>query len=244
MEHQPASVHERRLQEMLHVVGLELDAEQLSACVEHMLWVLATNESINLTAITDPETALRLHVVDSLVAVPEVAESPPGPLCDVGSGGGFPGVPLAIAGKRDTLLLDSVGKKVRALQAYLETSGLSPRVRAESARAEELALESPNLFASVTMRAVSNLASLVELAAPLLMRGGRLVALKGDLGDAEIAASQKAARICGLEMISVRRIALPEGHESRSIVSYAAISAPSISLPRRNGLAQSKPLAR
>lgn len=243
MKHSTRSEYELRLRSMLVEAAVELDDEQLHACLDHVLWMLDTNRSVNLTAITEVETALRLHVVDSLIALREVQGSPAGIMCDIGTGGGFPGVPLGLASARETLLVDSVGKKTRVLQEYLDSQGLAPRMRAVSTRAEDLALESPGAFAVVTMRAVSALPSLVELAAPLLMKGGRLIALKGDVSEEEVGAGKAAAATCGLTMVDVRRIVLPEGHESRSIVSYVVTSAPRIRLPRRNGLAQSKPLA-
>jgi len=239
-EQEPLS---RQLEELLAALDMVLPQATIAAVVEHLCWVLKANATINLTAITDPATALRLHVLDSLTAVPEITASPAGRLCDIGTGAGFPGVPLALASGRETLLLDSVGKKMRVLQEFLDEAGLTPPIRTHVGRAEDLALLSPAAFSVVTTRAVSQLASLVELAAPLLSRGGHLIALKGPVSADEVRAGSEAARLCGLELVGIRRISLPEGNESRSIVTFAATGAPRLKLPRRNGLAQSKPLA-
>jgi len=232
-----------RLDDLLRESGIALPEHVAETVLAHLLWVLEQNKTINLTAIKDPESAIRLHLVDSLYALEEVADSPAGLLCDIGSGGGFPGVPLGIATGRETLLVDSVGKKMRALQGFLEDEGLAPTLRTTTGRAEEIVSTLGASCAVVTMRAVSVLPSLVELAAPLLLPGGRLIALKGAIEEEELTRGRAAARLVGLKLDAVRRFTLPEGGESRSIVTFSAIGRGKIRLPRRTGLAQSKPLA-
>lgn len=237
------------LGEMDIVVG----ADFLSACVAYLLEVLFENESVNVTAIRDPREALRLHVVDSLAALPDVLSAPSGPLCDVGSGGGFPGVPLCLASGREGVLLDSVGRKselvARALAATasrmreshlgVDLTGVMPA----TARAEEYALEAPAQFAVVTSRAVAELPVLVEYAAPLLIDRGAFVALKGSPSIDEIAKGRSAAEICGMTLMAERHYTLPAGGEARAIFVFERTSAPSIALPRGTGRASKRPLA-
>ena len=126
--------------------------------------------------------AVRLHIVDSLMVLPEIGDAPDGMMIDLGSGAGFPGVPLALACGRSTLLLDSVGKKARAVRSFLVELGLDGKVDVYPRRAEEMELDPSNRAAVVVARAVSSLPSLVELASPLLRQGGWLVAMKGRRG--------------------------------------------------------------
>lgn len=150
---------------------------------------------MNLTAITEPAAAARLHVADSLAGVVSIRTGPHATLLDLGSGGGFPGLPLAAAlpATRVTLV-ESVGKKAQFLAAAVAVAGLGGRVAVLRTRAEALA---PGRWDVVTARAVGDLADLVELAMPLLALGGRLVAWKrGDL-EVELAAAARVARLLG-----------------------------------------------
>jgi 16S rRNA (guanine527-N7)-methyltransferase len=169
--------------------------------------LLAWNASINLTAIRQPaEIALR-HVVDSLAATALLGDV--GGFVDLGSGGGFPGIPLAAALPVERVaLVDSVGKKAAFLAAAVEVAGLSARVGVAAARAEELASEDRHRerWPAVTARAVGSLAELVELAFPLLAVGGRLVAWKRfDIAD-EMRAGRRAVDALGGGSIDERPV--------------------------------------
>lgn len=237
-----AQEFQHELHDMLGALGTVLPVEAEREVIAHMLWVIEVSEQINLTAIREPLQALRLHVLDSLMAIPELDAAPAGPFCDIGTGGGYPGVPLALATGRDVLLVDSVGKKVRALDGYLRGRGLGDRMTTWAGRAEALALVQPAAFAAVCMRAVAPLVSLMELAAPLLVPSGRLVALKADVSAGEMAAAREAQEITGMHIEAVRPFLLPRDGEARSIVSFVKVNEPQITLPRREGLAQKKPL--
>lgn len=225
-----------RLRHLLHSNDISLPETDESLILGHTQWVLEQNKHINLTAITSYDDAIRLHVVDSLFALPDVEEALPGPMLDIGSGGGYPGVPLGIAAHRETRLLDSVQKKMRVLQGFLEEAGLSPSIRAQPGRAEDLAREAAGAYAVVTARAVSALPSLVELARPLVYIGGRFIALKGALEGEELRRGDAAAGIAGFERTGLRRYALPEGGEARTIVIYTAENEPDVALPAARGL--------
>ena len=201
----------------------------MAAIRAHVRLLLAWNRAINLTAIVEPQAIALLHVADSLSAVPSIARAiagvPTHPsrsgrprIVDLGSGGGFPGVPLAAAlPDADVTLLDSVAKKTRFLTAAVDAAGLSDRVRARTGRAEEVAREAEErgTAAIVTARAVGPLADLVELAMPLLSPGGTLVAWKrGAIGE-ELAAAARATRVLGAsdpEVAPVEAIEELRGH--------------------------------
>ena len=155
-----------------------------------MRFLLAWTAAINLTGIRAPAEIARLHVLDSLSAVPLLRRAGARALLDLGSGGGFPGLPVAIAlGAERALLVDSVGKKVRFLETVIEALGLGDRVRAAATRAEALARDPAQreTWPAVTARAVASLADLVEVALPLVAPDGVLVAWKRAPMDLELA---------------------------------------------------------
>ena len=230
----------RSLRESALVFGLELSAEAAARMLEHLGLLSIANEKFNLTAIPREEW-LWSHVLDSLSCAPEVNDSIAGTLADLGSGGGFPGIPLAIATAREVVLVESVKKKAMFLAEVLSEMRIVGRVA--PVRAEELALQEPGSFAVVTARAVSALPSLVELAAPLLKPGGRLVCLKGDPRAEELESGVRAADICGLAAVSARRVEVPFTKATRTIVVYERVGLPRVRLPRRPGSAQKQPLA-
>ena len=165
---------------------------------DHVRLMLAWNAKINLTAIVEPGDIARLHVADSLAAIRILAAHAVDAFADIGSGAGFPGIPLAAALGTTTLLVESTAKKARFLEAAIGVTGLA-HVDVAAGRAEAVAADPRNReqWPAVTARAVAALPDLVELAFPLLRRGGILVAWKrGDL-RAEIAAAERAGRALG-----------------------------------------------
>jgi 16S rRNA (guanine527-N7)-methyltransferase len=174
-----------------------LQPEAREAMDGHVQLLVAWNQAINLTAVRDPVEMARVHVLDSLAAVPLLAGLGVRAFLDLGSGGGFPGVPLSAAlGAERVLLVDSVAKKVRFLATVIEAVGLTRTTAAEQARAEALALDQRDREAwpAVTARAVAPLADLIEVALPLVAPGGVLVAWKGASAAAELAAAAPALR--------------------------------------------------
>lgn len=204
--------------------------------------ILEANKVTNLTRITDGEQARLLHIEDSLVGLPEVNEAPTGLYGDLGSGGGFPGVPLALATGRKTLLVDSVKKKMAIVQSALDDLSLSEQISTSSERIEDLPLEYKEKFAVLTARALSKLVSLIELASPLLKKGGRLVCYKAQLSSEELEEALAVQDLVGMKMISQREVCLSDGETTRTIVVFEKIGKSRIKLPRRIGLAQKQPL--
>lgn len=189
---------------------------------DHVRLLRAWNAAINLTSIRDPASIAIRHVVDSLAAVPlllarRVGGARVDAFLDLGSGGGFPGVPLAAAiPVARAALVESVGKKAAFLAAAVGATGLAPRVTVAGARAEDLARDPDHRerWPVVTVRAVGGLDELVELAFPLLVPGGMLVAWKGgDIVDETAAALRAVAGMGGgrIEALPVRASGL-EGH--------------------------------
>lgn len=216
-------------------------SQQKALLDKHLELVIEENKVTNLTRIVDWESAQVLHVEDSLAGLPEVEEAMPGPYLDMGSGAGFPGIPLAIVTGRETLLADSVGKKTRALDSFAANLGIDDAVSTYHGRIEDLALQMPNRFSLITARALSSLASLLELASPLLAKGGSLVCYKAQSESEELEHAKEIARKLGMEFVSSRGFVLSDGETNRAIVVFQKRCNPSMKLPRRVGLAQKKP---
>jgi 16S rRNA (guanine527-N7)-methyltransferase len=213
------SAYDAALDAGLASLGLPLDATARRALSDHARLLLAWNRAINLTSITDPERLAVLHVLDSLSAAPLLLRAGAMRLADLGSGGGYPGLPLAVAlPETRVTLIDSIAKKTRFLEAAVHATGLSSRVEVATARAEALENEirkgRRRPFDVVTARAVGAMGRLVELAFPLLARGGRLIAWKrGDVA-AEVEAAATVVQRLGGGSIRIENIPTPglEGH--------------------------------
>ncbi|MBF8289364.1 MAG: rsmG [Chloroflexi bacterium] len=197
-----------------------MDAAALEAIERHVRLLLAWNAAINLTAITDPEAIARLHVADSLSALDLVRAGPHGSLLDLGSGGGFPGLPLALVlpGTR-VLLVESVAKKAAFLEAARRALGLEGRVDVAAVRVESLVPPSGKpAWDVMTARAVGSLADLVELALPVLAPGGRLVAWKRGEITAELEGAGRAAAVLGGSEPEVRTLPSGAGLDGHALV--------------------------
>jgi 16S rRNA (guanine527-N7)-methyltransferase len=223
-------------------IGIELSPDQARTIARHLALVLEANEHMNLTAIREPAEALRLHVCDSLLALPELLECPEGPCVDLGSGAGFPGIPLAVVSGRRFVLCESIKRKALFLDTVVDDLGLGYHVAVDSRRAEDLSKTDRERFTCVVARAVAPLSALVELASPLLAEGGRLVALKSRSSD-EIADADRTARVVGMKYRSTREVLLPGGGELRSLIVYEREGVASVTLPRRTGMAQKRPVS-
>lgn len=215
--------------------------EQRKLLDTHLELVIQENTITNLTRIIDWEQGQLLHIEDSLQGLPEVLEAPEGLLIDLGTGGGFPGIPLAIMTRRETLLVDSVGKKIKALDRIINELGLTDHIKTYAGRAEDLAQQEPESAAVITARALSSLPSLLELAAPLLQKGGHLVCYKGQPSDEEVTHARELEDLLGMELISQRDLVLSDNETHRSILVFEKVAEPKVKLPRRVGMAQKKP---
>lgn len=182
-----------------------------------------------------------LHVEDSLAALPELNDAPEGRYADLGSGGGFPGVPLAIASGRDTLLVDSREKKMKLVQGVLEDMGLAGQIETYAGRAELLARSHAGEFAVVTARALAQLSVLLELASPLLQRKGHLICYKANIKEDELLHVREVERKTGMKLVSDREFVLAEKY-TRRILVFEKTTKPGMKLPRAEGAAQKNPL--
>jgi 16S rRNA (guanine527-N7)-methyltransferase len=179
--------------------GVALEGQIGQQLHAYLVQLLETNQAFNLTAVTEPEAAWHKHILDSLSLVPPLAGAAElRKVVDVGSGGGLPGIPLAIAlPDRHFTLLEATGKKARFLVDVSRALGLG-NVQVVEQRAESFGQgEGRARFDAVTARAVSRLPVLLELTLPLLRPDGVCLALKGEQADLEVKEAERALRVLG-----------------------------------------------
>ena len=220
---------------------MDFSSRQEELFKQHLMLVLRANEKVNLTRIDTLEKGMELHVEDSLSALEEAMQAPEGKYVDIGTGGGFPGVTLAIATGRPTVLVESRKNKAEALEEMIREMGIGSSVRVYCGRAEQLAREERESFSLATARAVSKTAALLELASPLLCTGGLLVCYKARLEAEEVCEARRVEPLTGMRLKSKRSFTLSEEAGIRTILCYEK-GEDIERLPRRDGLAQKKPL--
>jgi len=210
-----------RLSAGLRALAIELPQAAQARLADHVRLLLAWNAAINLTAIRDPVAAATAHVIDSLAALPILRAEGVREFVDIGSGGGFPGIPLAVALPADrAVLVESIAKKARFLETAVAGLGLAGRVTVSATRAENLARDDVTRrrpWQAVVVRAVAPLPELVELALPLLRVDGLLIAWKSLPLDDELAAGQEALAALGGGMATVNDVEVV-GLESHVLV--------------------------
>jgi 16S rRNA (guanine527-N7)-methyltransferase len=222
--------------------GLDLDEVQLAQLARYAAELLAYNAHTNLTAITAPAEVYVRHFLDSLSLALHWGAAPDS-LVDIGTGAGFPGLPLKILRPELALLLvDSVAKKTAFVSHMVELLGLQG-VRVVAARAEELGRDprERERHAVVTARAVADLRVLAEYGLPLLRVGGRLLAPKGAGAGEEAAAAARAIERLGGELLGVEPVVLP-GVEPRAVVVIAKVAPTDPRYPRAVGVPARRPL--
>lgn len=171
-------------------LGIDLDQSQLDLLWRYGVMLRERNAHVNLTSIVSPEGILTLHMLDSLSVAPYLGDAQR--LIDVGTGGGFPGIPLAVAfPKRHFTLIDGTQKKIRFVAEAIAALDIR-NAQAIAARAEDF--EAAKEFDVAILRAVSSLADAVRHSAHLLRRGGRLLAMKGRLPEEELQAVPRGWR--------------------------------------------------
>lgn len=200
--------------------------------------VVAQNEVMNLTAITEPEQVAKLHLLDSL-SVLAVQDLTGKKVIDVGCGAGFPGVPLKIACPgMELTLLDSLGKRMNWLQEILPTLGVD--AQCITARAEEAVTDRREQYDFATSRAVARLPILLELTAPYVKVGGAVLAMKGAAAQEELDESKNAIRALGLKLEKIQQFSI-DG-TSHAVIVLRKIAPTPKQYPRRYAKIKQAPL--
>lgn len=231
-----------RMQEQsAQILSMELTPHQLEQFCQYGDMLLEWNQRMNLTSITDPEEIILKHFIDSLALAHAVQG---GKLADIGTGAGFPGIPLKILRPElDVCLVDSLAKRVEFLNAVVSNLNLT-KIEAVHARAEDLGRNDRYRagFDSVTSRAVARLPILLEYAIPLLKLNGRFLAAKGLVAEQEVNESAMALELLGGELRAIENYVLGDGAEHRALVIVEKVKKTPPAYPRRAGIPAKKPL--
>ncbi len=235
---------EKLAQDALALLNIRLTRRQLSCFERYEQELLEWNSRFNLTAIRDVEGIRAKHFLDSLTCLLAWRDNPPAKLIDIGTGAGFPGIPLKILQPSLSLtLIESVGKKAEFCRHVVDTLNLE-KVEVVHARAEEVG-QQPRFrerYDGAVARAVANLPILVEYLLPLVRVGGIILAMKGESGPAEAHAGEKAIRLLGGQLRQMIKIGLPGVAEDRYLIVIDKTAATPPNYPRRVGLPSKKPL--
>ena len=222
----------------LPTLGLSLREDQIDRLCRFGQLLLRQNQVMNLTAITEPTAVARLHFLDSLALLREEALAGK-TLIDIGCGAGFPGVPLAIAEPSlRVTLLDSLQKRVNWLKTILPELGVDATCVA--ARAEEYVAEHREAYDVATSRAVARLNILSELCLPYVKVGGKFLALKGAMAQAEADEAKTAIEALGGRLSEIREY--PVGEATHRIVVVEKVRPTPKAYPRKFAKIKQQPL--
>ena len=224
--------------------GITLTEKQLTRFERYADMLIQWNNQYNLTAIREKDTILIKHFLDSLSCLAVIPESKSFCLIDVGTGAGFPGIPIKIALPNIRLtLVDSVGKKVNFCQHIIDTLALE-NTKVIQARAEELGQSADHreTYDWAVARAVSKLSTLSEYLLPLIKVGGTMLAQKGESGPFESHNAEKAIQLLGGHLRQLHQIMLPGVVEERYLILIDKIATTPPQYPRRTGQPSRNPL--
>lgn len=228
------------LKAFLEKLNIDGTDEKEITLKRYMEGVLAWNEKVNLTAITDCDEFVQKHLIDSLLCAETLAFTESSSICDVGTGGGFPGVPLAVCYPDKTfVLMDSLGKRVRIVQQLCDDLGIR-NVTVVHGRAEDLARQEVyrDSFDLCVSRAVANMRVLCEYCMPFVRAGGYFIAYKGADCESEIGDAREAIRLLGGEPPQIA----PLPHFGHSLVVIRKMEPTPGAYPRKAGVPSKKPL--
>ena len=221
----------------LPTLGLDLSDETKDTLCAFGRAMVKQNEVMNLTGITDDVGVANLHLLDSLTVMAS-ADLAGKTLIDVGCGAGFPGVPLAIASGAKITLLDSLGKRMKWLEEVLPTLGIE--AECVTARAEEAVATRRESYDFATSRAVARLNILLELTAPYVKVGGKVLAMKGTAAKEELAEAKNAIAKLGLKIEEVKEF--PIDGTNHAVIVLKKVSPTPKQYPRRFAAIKKAPL--
>jgi 16S rRNA (guanine527-N7)-methyltransferase len=225
-------------------LGIKLSPQQISSFEIYEKELMEWNEKFNLTAIRDTEGIRVKHFLDSLSCVKEIKATSVNRLIDVGTGAGFPGIPLKLFFPAMQLtLVESVGKKAGFCKHIVETLKLD-NVEVSTLRAEEIG-QLPKFrekYDWAVARAVASMPILLEYLLPLVRVGGGVLAQKGESAHAEAQLAEKASQLLGGKLDHISKLTLPGVVEEHYLVVYKKMAICPQKYPRRVGIPSKTPL--
>ena len=224
--------------------GINLSDTQMEQYNRYFELLVEWNEKINLTAITEPKEVAIKHMIDSITAYDENLFKDGTTVIDVGTGAGFPGLPLKIFCPEIKLtLMDSLNKRIKFLQTVVEELGLKD-VECVHARAEEGARNKKyrESFDIAVSRAVARLPILCEYCLPFVKKGGHFIALKGMQYNDEADEATKAIKVMGGSKTEIRPVKLPELDDKRAVITITKTMPTPKAYPRKAGTPTKNPI--
>ena len=226
----------------LEAFGLNLKEEQNKQFFDYMNLLIEKNKVMNLTGITDPKEIILKHFVDSLTTLQYINENDT--VIDIGTGAGFPGIPLKIA--KETLeitLLDSLNKRINFLNEVIEKDNLK-KIETIHGRAEDYGqnIESRECYDIAVSRAVAPLNILLEYMLPFVKVGGECICMKGSNCDEEIEIAKNAITILGGKVEKIEKFSLPNSDNNRTILIIKKLKKTGRQYPRNAGIPTKNPL--
>lgn len=226
----------------LKAIGIELSDEQLEQFLTYYEMLIEKNKVMNLTAITDFDEVLEKHFEDSLSLIQAVDLEKSQTVIDLGTGAGFPGIPLKIAFPNlQITLADSLNKRILFLDDVIRELGLTG-IDTVHGRAEDLAKNSDyrEKFDLCVSRAVANLSTLSEYCLPFVKIGGKFISYKAGECDEEVAASKSSIFLLGGKISDIKKFEL--GESGRAFVIIDKVSGTPKKYPRKAGTPSKDPL--
>ena len=221
---------------------MQIEVKNIEKFYKYMQLLLEWNEKINLTTIVEPEQIIVKHFLDSLTIKKYIEDEKN--IIDVGTGAGFPGMPLAIEKNNNVTLLDSLNKRINFLNDVKEKIGLENVVTVHS-RAEDAAKDKKyrECIDYAVSRAVAPMNVLLEYLLPFVKVGGKVICMKGPNVKEEMDNSEKVAKILGGKIEKVEELEIPEIDMKRTVVIVKKIEKTSSKYPRKAGTPSKEPLA-
>lgn len=230
----------KELKEKAKLINIELEDIKIEKFYNYMNLLLEWNEKINLTAITEPNEVILKHFIDSATIIKYIENNMS--IVDVGTGAGFPGIPLnIIKNNAKYTLVDSLNKRINFLNEVIEKLGLQ-NINTVHSRIEDFAKNNKEKFDVATSRAVASLNVLLEYLLPLVKVGGICICMKGSNAKEEIENASKALEILGGKIEKIEEIILPNSDIVRNIIIVRKIKSTPNKYPRKAGMATKEPI--
>jgi len=221
-------------------IKIDLDEKEVDLFYQYMNLLLEWNEKINLTAITEPSEVILKHFVDSLTISNLIKEGKK--VIDVGTGAGFPGIPVSIVNNYNITLLDSLNKRITFLEEVINKLQLT-NIKTVHSRVEEFAKNKKEreTYDIATSRAVAPLNVLLEYLLPLVKVGGKCICMKGSNTE-EIDEAKNALKVLGGEIEKIDKITLPNSDITRNIIVIKKVKETPLKYPRKPGTPSKEPI--